>query len=131
MCGISTVCELFGLTPRAVRFYEDRGLVTSGRDRFNCRKYDSRARARLEQIAGYRQAGLSIDDILEIFALETEGANAQRECATRKLKARLVEIESARRHAEQMLQRFAAGNVIAVNSGMISRRQAPVLAARG
>ena len=124
MCGISTVCELFGLTPRAVRFYEDRGLVTSGRDKFNCRKYDSRARARLEQIAAYRQAGLSIDDILEIFTLQAEGDEAaQRECATRKLKARLTELDGARRQAEQLIQRFSAERIVAVNSDTAGSRR--------
>jgi DNA-binding transcriptional MerR regulator len=123
MCGISTVCELFGLTPRAVRFYEDRGLVTSGRDKFNCRKYDARARARLEQIAAYRQAGLSIEDILEIFALEAEGDGAQRDCATRKLKARLTELEGARRQAEQLIQRFSAERIVAVNSDRAGGRR--------
>jgi DNA-binding transcriptional MerR regulator len=116
MCGISTVCELFGLTPRAVRFYEDRGLVTSRRDRFNCRSYDSAARARLEQIAAYRLAGLSIEDIHEIFSLEDGGGNALRECATRKLKARLVELEAARRQAEQLLQTFAGERLTVVRN---------------
>ena len=116
MCGISTVCEQFDLTPRAVRFYEDRGLVQSGRDRFNCRKYDHRARARLGEIAAYRQAGLSIDDILEIFALEAEGEVAQRACASRKLKAKLAELDAARKQAEQLIQNFAADHIVAVNS---------------
>jgi DNA-binding transcriptional MerR regulator len=116
MCGISTVCELFDLTPRAVRFYEDRGLVQSGRDRFNCRKYDSKARARLEQIAAYRQAGLSIDDIFEIFSLDTEGEAAQHACAARKLKAKLVELERATHQAEALLQRHTSDRLVAVNT---------------
>jgi DNA-binding transcriptional MerR regulator len=99
---------MFGLTPRAVRFYEERGLVESRRDRFNCRTYDSRARGRLEQIAAYRQVGLSLDDIIEIFSCEAEGAAVQRECAMRKLKARLTQIEAARRQTESLLQRFDA-----------------------
>jgi DNA-binding transcriptional MerR regulator len=126
MCGISTVCELFGLTPRAVRFYEDRGLVQSRRDRFNCRSYDSRARARLEQIAAYRQAGLSIEDILEIFALEDAGGGAQRDCATRKLKAKLAELDGARRQAEQLIQRFSAERIVAVNSDLVGQHRMAV-----
>jgi DNA-binding transcriptional MerR regulator len=111
VCGISTVCDQFGLTPRAVRFYEDRGLVRSSRDRVNFRRYDKVARARLEQIAAYRQAGLSIDDILEIFALEVDGPAAQRDCAAQKLVAKLVELDRAKRQAEQLLERFAADRV--------------------
>jgi len=116
MCGISTVCELFGLTPRAVRFYEDCGLLKSGRDRFNYRRYDSHARLRLEQIAAYRLAGLSIDDIAEIFALEDEGGDAQRACAIRKLNARLADLDGTRRHAETLIQSFSADRVMAANS---------------
>ncbi|MDB5425399.1 MAG: transcriptional regulator, MerR family [Phenylobacterium sp.] len=115
MCGIATICDQFGLTPRAVRFYEDRGLVQSGRDRLNCRRYDAQARLRLGQIAGYRQAGLSIEDIQEIFALEPEGPAAQRDCATQKLRARLLELETARQRAEQLLKRFAAERMAPVN----------------
>lgn len=114
MCGISTICDQFGLTARAVRFYEDRGLVQSGRDRLNCRRYDKVARARLEQIAAYRQAGLSIDDILEIFALEAAGPAAQRACAGQKLVVKLVELDRAKRQAEQLLERFAAERVAAM-----------------
>jgi DNA-binding transcriptional MerR regulator len=123
MCGISMVCEQFGLTARAVRFYEDRGLVQSGRDRTNCRRYDKLARARLEQIAGYRQAGLSIDDILEIFALEAEGPRAQRECATLKLRARLADLDQARRQAEQLLKRFAAERLVAISADAGAERR--------
>lgn len=126
MCGISTVCELFGLTPRAVRFYEDRGLVQSRRDRFNCRSYDTRARARLEQIAAYRQADLSIEDILEIFALEDAGGVAHRDCATRKLKAKLAELDGARRQAEQLIQQFGAEHIVAVNSDLAGQRRQAV-----
>jgi len=123
MCGISAVCELFGLTPRAVRFYEDRGLVQSRRDRFNCRNFDRRARARLEEIAAYRQAGLSIDDIQEIFRLEEVGFPAQRDYATRKLKARLAELESARRQAEHLLQHFDTEHIVAVNNDAAASRR--------
>jgi len=130
MCGISTVCEQYGLTPRAVRFYEDRGLVQSGRDRFNCRKYDAQARARLEQIAAYRQAGLSIEDILEIFALAGEDGSVQRECATRKLKAKLQDLDVARRQAEHLLGRFNAERIVAVNSDVLVRPRASAMATR-
>jgi DNA-binding transcriptional MerR regulator len=123
MCGITTICDQFGLTARAVRFYEDRGLVSSNRDRFNCRRYDKMARARLEQIAAYRQAGLSIDDILEIFALETEGPAAQRECAVEKLVAKLTELNRAQHQAASLLERFAADRVAEMGGGLSGMRR--------
>jgi DNA-binding transcriptional MerR regulator len=123
MCGISMVCEQLSLTPRAVRFYELRGLVTSRRDKFNCRVYDRRARARLEEIAGYRQAGLSIDDILELFALESDGEAAKRECAARKLRARITELEGLRQQAEQVLHRYADDNVVLIGGDGMTRER--------
>lgn len=116
MSGIRTVCDLFGLTERAVRFYEERGLVEPARDRFNCRKYDARARARLQLIAEYRRVGLSIEDIQEILSLEPMGAAAQRTRATQTLRKRIAELDAARRQAESLIQRFASEEIVAVNS---------------
>lgn len=65
--GIGDVTRLFGLTPRTVRFYEERGLVTSIRDRQNHRRYDHSARSTLELIAQLRRAGLSILDIRRLL----------------------------------------------------------------
>jgi DNA-binding transcriptional MerR regulator len=130
VCGITTICDQFGLTARAVRFYEDRGLVQSGRDRFNCRRYDKVARARLEQIAAYRQAGLSIDDILEIFALEAQGPAAQRECAAEKLVAKLAELNKAQDQAVQLLERFAAERVAAMGGDAPGVRRVSVMGGR-
>ena len=76
---------------------------------------------RLKDIAAFRQAGLSIDDIEEIFALEAKGFTSQRECATLKLQARLVELERARHQAEQLLEHFSAERVVAI------RGDAPVI----
>ncbi len=123
MCGIKTICEEFGLTPRAVRLYEERGLFQTSRDRFNCRRYDAGARAKLEQIAAYRQAGLSIDDILEIFALDATDPVAQRELVARKLRARIVEMDAARRQAETLLQRLA-DKVVTLNPEVVATRRA-------
>jgi len=116
MCGISVVCDLYGLTPRAVRFYETRGLLKSGRDQFNCRKYDARARDRLAQIAAYRRAGLSVEGILEIFAAGAQGGAVQRACAAQKLRARLRELEATRRHVEQLLEGETGRTPTAANS---------------
>ena len=116
MCGISVVCDLYGLTPRAVRFYEARGLLESGRDQFNCRKYDARARDRLAQIAAYRRAGLSVEDILGIFATGAQGAAAQRARAAQKLRARLRELEATRRHVQQLLEGEAGSTPTPANS---------------
>lgn len=78
MTTITQLSELYGLTPRAIRFYEERGLVTSGRDMFNRRLYDMAARERLRSIAELRKAGLGLEEIEVILALDDpEARNTQ------------------------------------------------------
>ena len=45
--GMAGAMRLFGLTARALRFYEEKGLVEARRDRLNARFYDPAARRRL------------------------------------------------------------------------------------
>ena len=85
--GIGEVTKLFGLTARSVRFYEERGLLTSGRDRRNCRRYDHQARSTLELIAQLRRAGLSIPDIQSLLEVRGVGDDLQA-CAQRLIRAR-------------------------------------------
>jgi len=63
MATITQLSELYGLTPRAIRFYEERGLVESGRDMFNRRLYDMAARE-------LRRAGLGLEEIEGILTVE-------------------------------------------------------------
>lgn len=85
--GMAGAMRLFGLTARALRFYEEKGLVEARRDRLNARFYDPAARRRLEWISRLRKAGVSLPDIEEVLRAEDEGAGG-RECAVRKLEAR-------------------------------------------
>ena len=77
----------FGLTARALRYYEEIGLLEAQRDRINHRSYGPQARRRLEWIAPLRAAGLGIDDIRAVIqAEETEGRG--RDFAVARLQAR-------------------------------------------
>jgi DNA-binding transcriptional MerR regulator len=116
MVGIGAVCEQLGLTPRAIRYYEDQGLVETKRDRQNYRRYDARAREQLQQIAEFRRAGLSLDDIHEIFAVErSSGKAAQRDCALKKLRAHSAELEVQRKNLDAALRRLESEAVVAAN----------------
>ena len=107
MVGIGAVCEQLGLTPRAIRYYEDQGLIETRRDRQNYRRYGARAREQLQMIAELRRAGLSIEDIHEVFAAErTQGKAAQRDCALKKLRARFAELDAVRTQLMTTLQRL-------------------------
>lgn len=84
--GMSGAMRLFGLTARALRFYEEKGLVEARRDRLNARYYDPVARGRLEWIARLRKAGVSLPDIEDVLGAEENGSG--RECAMAKLENR-------------------------------------------
>jgi DNA-binding transcriptional MerR regulator len=85
--GMSGAMRLFGLTARALRFYEEKGLVEARRDRLNARYYDVAARRRLEWIARLRKAGVSLPDIEEVLEAEEDGGRG-RDCAVAKLERR-------------------------------------------
>jgi DNA-binding transcriptional MerR regulator len=65
--GIGEAMRLYGMTARAIRFYEEKRLVEARRDRLNRRYYDHEARERLAWIGSLRQAGLSLPDIQHVL----------------------------------------------------------------
>jgi len=72
---IGDVSELFGLTPRAIRFYEERGLIWTRRDARNRRLFDDDSRRRLQLIATLRRSHLALPEIADI--LDCEGGEAK------------------------------------------------------
>jgi DNA-binding transcriptional MerR regulator len=57
-----------GVSPRALRYYEERGLLTSGRLDNGYRDYDDAAVARVRNIRALLDAGLSAENIGELTA---------------------------------------------------------------
>jgi len=92
--GIGEATEVFGLTPRAVRFYEERGLINPARDRLNQRYFDADARIRLAWIAQLRRAGLGLDDIEAVLHALDQGEDPAA-LAIRRLEKRRLELEGA------------------------------------
>lgn len=91
--GIGEAMRLFGMTARALRFYEEKGLIEARRDRMNCRYYDPVARKRLSWIGPLRGAGLSLADIQAVIvADEADGSGS----------AKALELLQQRRQALQM-----------------------------
>ena len=93
------------LTARAIRYYEELGLVQAGRDQLNRRRYDEDALARLGAIAEFRRAGLSLDDIAAILSRQDAGGDrsAHIDYAVSRLSERLKVLEQERREAEAAL----------------------------
>lgn len=121
---ISELSELYGLTPRAIRFYEERGLVESSRDWRNRRRFDMRARDRLKFIAELRRAGLGLTDIHDVLDLEDLGADAQRSAVLGKLMARRKELESGLQEIDSAISGFVASQASLPAANAPERRRA-------
>ena len=66
--SISELAQEFALTTRAIRFYEDEGLIAPTREGRN-RIYGTRERTRLKLILRGKRLGLSLSEIREILDL--------------------------------------------------------------
>jgi DNA-binding transcriptional MerR regulator len=82
---ISQLAREFEVTPRALRFYEDKGLLTPRRDGMN-RVYSHRDRAKLQLILRGKRVGLSLIEIKEILDLYKVDQRAQAQTALKKYK---------------------------------------------
>ncbi len=66
--AIGELCQAFGVTPRALRFYEDERLIAPER-RGTSRFYSDRDRARLSWILRGKRVGFSLNEIRELLDL--------------------------------------------------------------
>jgi DNA-binding transcriptional MerR regulator len=96
---ISQLAREFDVTPRALRFYEDKGLLSPRREGLN-RVYSHRDRARLQLIIRGKRVGLSLIEIKEILDLYKVDQRAQAQTALKKYKVRVVELERQREDVE-------------------------------
>lgn len=64
--GIRELAREFDVTPRTIRFYEDKGLLSPERDG-NARIFCQRDRDRLAEILRAKRLGFSLDDMKEVF----------------------------------------------------------------
>jgi DNA-binding transcriptional MerR regulator len=103
--SISELAREFKVTPRALRFYEDKGLLTPKRDGLN-RVYGSRDRARLQLILRGKRVGFPLSEIKEILDLYDLGDNerTQMQTALGKFKARLLVLETQRDDLEGAIE---------------------------
>lgn len=73
---IGAMCESFAVTARALRFYEDEGLLEPER-RGSARLYSDRDRARLTWILRGKRVGFSLSEIKEMLDLYHLGDQQQ------------------------------------------------------
>ena len=109
---MSDLSRLWGVTPRALRFYEECGLIDADRDRRNRRLYDRKAVDRLEMIVELRKAGVGLSDIREVLSAEGDAAEALR-VALGKLEARREELHSALGAVDHVAERLRSVKAVA------------------
>jgi DNA-binding transcriptional MerR regulator len=114
---VAEVCELVGITPRAVRYYELRGLISAQRDGNNARRFTEETRQRLEIIAKLRRAGLSLEDIGTILEVARDGSVAQTAIALERLHVHLEGLTRLQRRAETVIAEVANGGLLAGAEG--------------
>ncbi len=109
---IRHLCNEFKVTPRALRFYEDKGLLAPAREGLN-RVYRSRDRARLQLILRGKRVGFSLTEIRDLLDLydEKDGGAAQMARSLKKYRERIVELHAQRDDIDGAIETLEEGCV--------------------
>jgi DNA-binding transcriptional MerR regulator len=106
---ITDLAREFGLTTRAIRFYEDQGLLHPQRVGRN-RVYANRDRVRLKLTLRGKRLGLSLSEIRELIDMygAAKGDRQQLERFLQVLKKRRSALEQQREDVEAVLDEIAS-----------------------
>ena len=101
--SITQLCREFSCTARALRFYEDQGLISPRRQRMQ-RVYSYKDRARLKLVVRGRNVGLSLAEIRHLLeTYDDRGEAAQNALALRLFQQRLDALQAERGQIETAL----------------------------
>jgi DNA-binding transcriptional MerR regulator len=107
--GIAELADLFGVTQRAIRFYEDQGLLSPKRVG-KTRIFGDRDRVRLDFILRGKRLGFSLAEIrewLDLYGME-DGERRQYQALLEGSRQRILELERQRADLDATLNELRA-----------------------
>lgn len=118
--SISDLAKEFNISPRSIRFYEEKGLIDPQRTSGNQRVYTKRDRARLKLILRGKRFNYSLDEIAEMIGMtmddmeevqQIEKSLVYGDVKLKELRKRIEELEVLERDIlsvrEKLLKRLA------------------------
>ena len=108
--SIRQLCREFEVTPRALRFYEDKGLLAPER-RGVTRVYSGRDRARLQLILRGKRVGFSLAEIAEMLALydREDGGATQMAASLGRFRDRVADLRRQRDDLDKAIAELESG----------------------
>ena len=108
--SISELAEEFSVTARALRFYEDKGLLTPARHG-QARVFSAADRARLRLILRGKRVGFSLEEIREMLDLEsiTQGSPQHLGVWLTRFRARIEVLKQQRRDIDGAIEELETG----------------------
>jgi DNA-binding transcriptional MerR regulator len=103
--GITDLVNEFGVTARAIRLYEEKGLL-SPRRVGSARVFSRRDRARLSLILRAKALGSSLEEIkeyLDLYGQHGEGRRQQLEYVVKKIGEKLAQLREKRGQIDETL----------------------------
>jgi MerR family transcriptional regulator/heat shock protein HspR len=104
---ISVAAELAGMHPQTLRIYERKGLVDPARTIGGSRRYSEADIAQLRRIQDLTNAGLNLEGVRQVMALEAEVA---------RLRSELQEVRRETREAIELTHRRYRRDLVPVRN---------------
>ena len=125
--GITELCREFGISLRALRFYEDKGLLAPRRIN-GARVYTRRDRARLTLILRAKAIGSPLAEIkryLDLYGDQGEGRAQQLGYVIERTDTEIAELEKKRAHIDKTLAELRVINATC-RSHLEARQQSEI-----